>query len=129
MVKVKIKKITKIILIFLLLLLPLHHLSVYSVNLTHIKDESPYKEKIWFNNDSSPDKTLEGYIEIVKKEDLKLHIVYPRDLEFGYVYNWIYSAVAGKCYWENLNCHKIFGFDINQGKFIELNTQSVNYTY
>lgn len=126
--KAKIKKGLQVLFISLLLLLPVHHLIIYPVNLDHLKDKSPYKEEIWLNSQISPDRALEKYVDAVQKEDLKLYIIYPTDVRFGYVYNWIYTAIASKCYFNKLECHKIYGFNISRGKFMELNLESVNYT-
>lgn len=118
------------LLILILLLLPLHHLLVLPVNIIHLQDKSPYREQVWLSRvENSPGASLKSYIEMVRREDLKLYVSYPKDAEFGYVYNWIYSAVSGYCYWNKINCHKIYGFDLGKGGFVELNLESVNYTH
>lgn len=108
------------ILIALMLVIPIHHLLVFIPNYYHLPAPSLYSYQAFAGKD--PQKTLDELTDAVLKQDLNLSCVagpkpYP-DAQCRYPE--IYAAVAGKCLWNKLKCHKILGFDIKSGKFINL---------
>lgn len=120
--------------VVILLLLPLHHLLVYPINLIHISDLSKFREGYWFADPGGPNVALANYLKVLTNRDLELTFPYEPNkvydpVVFEYYYNWIYSALVSDCYWNGLFCHKIYGYDINQKKFRELNLGSVNYVH
>lgn len=109
----------KIVAMGILSLLTIHHLIVYPINLSHIKDPSPFKVTDWFEGDN-PQQKLEEFVAIAKKENLALDCR-PIVAQLGQCsYDFIYPAVAGSCEWNNLDCHQILGYDGKDNKFIPL---------
>lgn len=112
----------KYLVLSLLLIIPIHHILVFPVNLSHLADPSPIKYPIWFTIAETPQKSLDRYVGIAQKEDLKLvcsdvgQPTYCRLSE-------IYGAVAGTCVWNHLECHKILGYDAKTGQLIPLEPQ------
>jgi len=98
----------------ILSLLAIHHLSVYPINLIHLKDPSLSKEPIFFND--SPSKSLDNLVNIVRQQDLKLDCGGCRVSE-------VYAAVKGSCLWNHLNCKNILVLDPNTKQLIPLTTK------
>lgn len=109
--------------IILFLVIPIHHLIVYPINLSHLKDLSPNKEPYWFAISQTPSESLDSLVNTVTSEDLKLVCLdevkkplYCRLAE-------VYAAVAGSCTWNHLDCKNIQGYDLNTRQFIKLQPQ------
>lgn len=95
-----------------------HHLIVYPVNLGHIREESAFRERWWFNREQ-PESIMTDLISRVTKADLVLSCV---DASGKPVLcpglSLIYPAVEGVCYWNNLHCHQITVFDPERGQYL-----------
>ncbi len=102
------------------LLLLLHHLIAYPINLIHLKDPSPEAYPIWFNTAETPRESLQNLVDRVQKEDLKLACLDENSIPFYCRLSEVYAAVAGSCRWNHLNCHQILGYDFNTGQYIPL---------
>lgn len=103
----------------ILSLLTIHHLIVYPVNLSHIKDPSPFKVTDWFDREN-PQKSVDEYVKLAQKQDLLLDC---RPIVAGLgqcFYDFIYPAVAGSCSWNRYKCRNILGYDPKSGQFIPL---------
>ena len=103
----------------ILSLLTIHHLIVYPINLIHIKDPSPFKVADWFDEEN-PQKRLDEYVAIAKKEGLALDCRPIVAQGGGCFYDFIYPAVAGSCEFNQLSCHQILGYSGKDNKFIPL---------
>jgi len=113
----------KWVIIAIFLLLPIHHLLIYPVNLSHLKDESPNKYGLWFGIANEPSKSLDAITNIALREDLRLSCKSKDGKDNFCRYNEIYAAVAGSCNWNKLRCNNILGFDYKTNKFIPLSTK------
>lgn len=103
--------------IFLLLI---HHLIVYPINLYHLRDISPDRYPIWFNEAETPQKSLDRLLETLKKEDLKLICTDQSGQPFYCRLSEVYAALAGACLWNHLSCYQILGWDTQTNKLIPL---------
>ena len=110
-----------------LLLLPLHHISVFPVNLSHLKDPSGFRYAMWFGGAETPSLALSGYVDTIQKEDLRLEASWGNNREFGTVFNWIYSSVSAACYWNRLDCHGMVAVDPAKNAVVPLTMENVNY--
>lgn len=107
----------KLFILIVMLMLPVHHLSVLSLNLKHLQIPSPYIYKPWFNSDKNPEKTLNNMLKLLSKEDLYLNCDHQKNIQICR-YPEVYASLAGACLWNKLDCHKIAIFDKNRDKFI-----------
>ncbi len=110
----------KILFTVLLLLIPLHHIMVYPVNLFNLGKPSPYQYSHIFNIAPTPEKSLDLLVKNVQKEDLKLGCQDPEGKLVTCRYTEGYAAVASTCIFNNLNCNKILGYDDKTSQFIPL---------
>lgn len=111
----------KTLLAAVLLILPLHHLIVFPINYSHLKDSSPYKYTHVFGLLETPKKSLDYFVNNALKEDLKLGC---KDKDGNLKtcrYPEAYAAVAGACLWNNLKCKNILGYDEKVKDYIPLN--------
>lgn len=91
-----------------------HHLLVMPINLQHMQDLSPYRYGIWLSPDvaETPDKAFGLFMDKIVREDIYLKCDGIEKMEtFNCRYQEIYSAVKGKCEWEDLDCKEMYGFD------------------
>ncbi len=102
-------------------LLLLHHLIVYPINLSHLSDVSPNAYPLWFVGSQTPQKSLDGLLETVQKENLKLVCLDEQSRPFYCRVSEVYAAVGGSCEWNHLDCHQILGFDFKSNQLIPLN--------
>lgn len=116
-------------LILILLLLPLHHIIVYPINLFHLKDLSVFREPIWLSVENSPAKFLDGLIDHVQKQNLSLVCQGQKGEIFGCRYSEVFAGVAGACLWNRLECHDISGYDPKTKGFIPLSLDTWNSYY
>lgn len=110
----------RIILISIILLIPLHHILVYPVNYSHLKDLSPYRSGLWFSIKSTPNDSVNIIVQNTVKNDLKLGCLDSEGNMIYCRYPEIYAVVAGSCLWNRLNCKEILGFDYKTNKYIPL---------
>ncbi len=107
----------------LLSLLTMHHLIAYPINLAHIRDLSPFADTQWFVTSGSPQQSLDAMVEKLQKEDLVLDCrpylteYTSCDLQF------IYSALASTCLWNDLDCKQIRAYDITEGRVVDLSLE------
>lgn len=94
----------KYLVLSLFLIISIHHILVFPINLSHLADPSP-------NSYPLTSQILDNLVDLVQKDDLKL------DCDTRCVET--YSAVAGTCFWNHLSCHQILG--ITGGSQIPLN--------
>ena len=113
----------KNLLIGILLLVPLHHVIVYPINLGSLGNPSPYKYSHIFSQFGTPDKSLNPLVNIAKTQDLKLSCTDSSGKSAYCRYVEAYAAVAGYCSWNNIDCHQILGYDNKTEKFIPLTTK------
>lgn len=110
------------ILIVILMLIPLHHLLAYPVNLFNLGTPSPYQYSHIFKIADTPAKSLDLLVMGAQREDLKLGCK-DSDGELQTCrYAEGYAAVAGYCLWNNLSCNEILGYDSKRSEFIPLST-------
>lgn len=103
-----------------LLLVPLHHLLAYPVNIFNLGKPSPYQYTHIFTLSDTPSKSLDLMVERVQSEDLKLACYDPEGNLTTCRYVEGYAAVSGYCLWNGLNCHKVLGYDSKRSEFIPL---------
>ncbi len=113
----------------LLSLLLIHHLIVYPINLTHLKDPSPERYPIWFSSAETPQKSLDNLVGTVQKEDLKLVCLDEDKQPFYCRLSEVYAAVTGSCKWNHLECYQILGWDHQTSNFVPLNLDLWNNYY
>lgn len=109
-------------LMFLLLLIPLHHLLVYPINFSHLQNSSPNRYSYFFEEYGNPTITVDKFVRDVQVKDLALEC--PKTYRQYNIcrYSEIYTAIAGSCLWNKLNCHQIYGYDLKSQKNIPLST-------
>lgn len=113
-------------LFLIMLILPVHHILVYPANLAHIKDLSPYREKLWFEIEKNPQDSLKKFVDQVQKSDLTLACKDQTGQTVSCRYSEIYAGVAGSCLWNRLECHNILGLNQNSKKIIPLSVDLWN---
>jgi len=101
-------------------LLLLHHLIVYPINFTHLKDPSPFKVADWFDSENAQ-KSVDSYVLKLQSEDIVLNCKEQLGQSGQCFYDFIYSSIAGSCEWNHLDCHKISGYDPDERKIKDLN--------
>ncbi len=104
----------------ILLIFLLHHLIVYPINLSYIKNPSLFKDNEWFAQAETPTKSLNVFVEKIQKEDLSLACLDKKKQFTQCRYSEIYAAIAGSCLWNRLYCHEILGYDLKSKSFIPL---------
>lgn len=117
------KKVIKYLLVFILILIPLHHLLIYPVNLKGITNKSPNQYSLWFSTAESPQESLGLFTKNVQREDLRLNCMDTLGKPTHCRYNEIYSAVSADCYFNRLNCKEILGYDLKTKEFIPISTE------
>lgn len=110
-------------LIVIFLFVPLHHLIAYPLNLSNLKNPSPYQYSHIFGQFGTPDKSLETYVKIISTQDLKLVCSNLDGKPAQCRYVEAYSAIAGYCFWNKLNCRNILGYDDKTQQYIPLTTK------
>ncbi len=99
----------------------LHHLVVFPTNLTALYTLSPYAERQWFQVAKTPDLSWRSAVEAIQVKDLQLGCQDEKQNFLNFCrYNEIYASIAGSCYWNNLNCYEVLGFDPKIKTFIPL---------
>lgn len=116
----------KRVLIGTLLLLPLHHLLVYSSNLRRLKALSPYREQQWFTTAESPDKSLTLLRQQVTTDNLKLVCKDQTGQPISCRYDEVFAAVASDCLWNRLPCKQILAYDVKEKKMISLSIENLH---
>lgn len=105
-----------------LLIIPFHHLKVYPNNLAALLLSSPHAADACFNKiPNNPAKSLDKYINQAKNGE-RLNNNAEDDKIYVCRLHAIYSAAAGSCLWNHLNCPPILGYDENTKGFIRLST-------
>lgn len=105
-----------------LVLLLVHHIIVYPVNLMHLKDPIADNYPLWFSSyEEKPREALQGLVTTVQKEDLDLVCFDELKRPLYCRYSEIYAAVSGFCHWNKLSCHQIKGYDFKTDQMIPLN--------
>lgn len=105
-------------------LLLVHHLIVYPINLSHLKDPAPAASPIWFNTQETPKESLQALVDTATKEELKLVCLNAQTKQPFYCrISEVYAAVEGSCVWNDLDCKQILGYDPNREGLIPLSTE------
>ncbi len=98
-----------------------HHIIVYPINLVSLKNPSIFTERYWFWGDR-PEKKLSDMISLITKTDLSLQCTLDRRTAIQCPsLSILYPAIAGTCYWNKLDCHKILVYDPSSQKYTPLN--------
>lgn len=117
----KIKRALRYIFMFICSWLLIHHIVVYPINLSHFKIQSPYRDKQWFAQAETPEKSLELFVDKAKREDLLLQC---KDQAQKVIscggYSLIHAAIEGSCYWNRTYCYKIKAYDTKLKAFVPL---------
>ncbi len=71
----------------------------------------------FFSTGDHPSQSLDAYVQQALSADLRLEC---RHWVGECRYAEIYAAVAGRCLWNRLPCHKLLGYDEKTGQFIPL---------
>lgn len=104
-----------------LILILLHHIIVFPVNLAKIKLQSNFAEKVWFTDQGSVQATLANYLGQVTKRDIILSCV---DSQNRQVYceqlSVPFSTIKSACLWNHLSCHDILGYDPQVNDVVKL---------
>lgn len=111
------------------LLLLFHHVISYPINYIHLKDPSQFRETVWFKTLDNPAHMLDGYLETVQKEDLRLICLDEYQKPLNCRYSEVFAAVGADCLWNNLSCHDIYGYDIKTKNYIKLMIRLFNDYY
>ncbi len=106
----------------------IHHIIVYPINLTHLRDPSPEQYPLWFKAEETPKESLNLLLKQVQQDDLKL-VCQENGKPYYCRYAESYAAVAGSCIWNHLDCHQILGYDFKTGQFIPLSVDLWNEYY
>ena len=101
-------------------MLTLHHLVVYPINFSHLKDPSLYREEVWSSVEGSPVKFLDQLVGQAQKQDLVLSCSDQKGEKTQCRYTEIFAAVAGACFWNKLYCYDILGYDAESKELIPL---------
>ncbi len=107
----------------ILLLLPLHHLIVYPINLSHIPDPTIWQDATgFFQVAKTPVASLATFVQKVQKQDvyLKCQMMSGGQTVNNCRYGEMYTAIIGSCLWNHLSCHSVYGYDWNSEKYILL---------
>lgn len=115
----------KNMIIIILLLLPVHHLIVYPFNFSNLNNPSIYRYSDIFESIvNNPNMSLDLFVNQVKNQDLKLKCSDPPTLQFTSCrLSESFSAIAGSCLWNNLQCKDILGFDDKKQEYIPLSIE------
>lgn len=119
----KINSVFKWVSIVVLLLLPIHHLIVYPVNLSHLSDPTILRDATgFFELVNTPEESFKTFVEKLQKEDvyLKCQMVTGGQTVNNCRYAEMYAALLGSCLWNHLSCHKIYGYDWNSEEYVLL---------
>ncbi len=117
------------IMIAICALIPLHHLIVYPLNLSHLKDPSIFRDIAWFAQAENPSKSLTFFLEGIQKQDINLGCSDQNNQPVLCRYSEIYASLAGACYWNKLSCHQLNGYDPKTNKYIPLSIDIWNSYY
>ncbi len=93
--------------ISVILLLPLHHIIAYPINLSFLDKSREFSEKIWFVQKTTPRQSFKMYLDTIKHEDLNVYCLNQKDSSLPCRYDLLFAAVSGACKWNNLKCKKI----------------------
>ena len=126
---VKNRNLRKYVLVPIGLLFLLHHLVVYPINLSHLKDPSRYREQVWFKTLDDPRKNLDDFVVRAQKENLEFVCYDERQNAINCRYNQIFAAVSAYCYWNKIVCREIRGYDLKTKKYIPLSIELFNEYY
>ena len=98
-----------------------HHLVVIPANLNNLKIATPYRDRFWFAQAETPEKSLSIFIFKIQKEDLLLGCLGQdnKPVNCG-GYSLIDAAIKGSCYWNRLSCKKLTAYDIKLNEFVPL---------
>ncbi len=114
------KNTIKYILMGMLITVSMHHLVVYTINLSYISKPSLYRDTQWFAQAETPQKSLNLFLERVQQDELTLACVDQKKQFIECRYSEIYAAIAGSCLWNRLYCHQIKAYDTKLKKFVPL---------
>ncbi len=111
----------KWLLVVSFLIIPLHHILSYPINLNSLRIPSLYSETQWFKIAETPAKSLDMMLKVVTEDELKLGCKDPIGAMFiPCRYNEVYAAVEGYCKWNNLDCNIVSGYDLTTQQQIPL---------
>ena len=88
-------------------LLLVHHLIAYPINLSSLKNLSPFADRQWFAIEETPQKSLDSWLERLQMQNLALDCRPYLQQFTSCDYDFIYSALKSACHWNNLNCGQI----------------------
>lgn len=114
------RHILKIIAVIILLLIPVHHILSYFPNIATFSTLSIYRYRYIFSVAETPAKSLDYFIQSAQIEELPLGC---KDAQGNLVtcrYSESYAAIAGACFWNNLQCNTILGFDQKTNQYIPI---------
>lgn len=112
--------------LFGLLILPIHHLIVYPINLSHLKDPSENRHTTFLDVKQTPQQSYEYLISELQHKDLRLKCsnVYSKQvIKCQYMY--IYSILKGACRWNNLHCKELYGYDLEAQEYFLIRDRSL----
>ncbi len=110
--------------LFLLLLIPLHHLLVFPGNVSHLNDRSPFRYDLFSeSNGNNSSKTLDQLVAASQNKEIQFACGDTTGNLKQCRYVEMYAAIAGYCYWNQLNCHLVKGYDSKSGRYVYLNPE------
>lgn len=122
----RLAKIPKQLLLLTLLVLPIHHLAVYPINLSHLKDPSENRHTTFLDVKQTPQRSYEYLIGELQHKDLRLRCsnVYSKQvIKCQYMY--IYSILKGSCRWNHLYCKELYGYDLEAQEYFLISDRSL----
>lgn len=114
-------KIPRKFLAALMLLILVHHMIVYPVNLERLRRGSKFAETFWFARNGSYKETLNNYLETINKQDLVFSCVdsLGRDTYCTQL-SIVYGTIKAACLWNHLSCYDILSYDLARNGVVKL---------
>lgn len=89
----------------------LHHLIVYPINLNSIKEDSPYRQRIWFQQENHPQESVNKLMEVLVEKDLYLNCNEEYNNNDTYCpYTHVLAILSSECSSKKVACQTIYGY-------------------
>lgn len=115
----------KVISMILLSLFLIHHMIVYPINLSAILDNSPFRLTVWFGV-GDPVSAFTKLVDQVQQQDLYFNCEQTYKDNPQCQYGIIYASLEQACFWNHLDCHKVYGYFPKIG-YQALSIDTINY--
>ena len=109
------------------LVLTLHHLVAYPLNLNYLKNYSKFRAGWWYILNQTPTASVNALLGKAVETDINLSCVDDKNKATECRYPEIFATLAGACLWNKLPCKQMSGYYNDTGTFVPLNVSLIHH--